>query len=47
MSSSRYKTVVVMLGLVVQAETLRMSKGGAFVVLLLVRDWREGRWLGR
>ena len=47
MSSSCYKTVVVMLGLVVQAETLRMSKGGAFVVLLLVRDWREGRWLGR
>ena len=47
MSSSRYKTVVVKLALVVHAGTLWVSSGVAFVVLLFFIHWREASWLGR
>ena len=47
MSSSRYKTVVVKLALVVHAGTLWVSSGVAFVVLLFFSYWREPSWLGR
>ncbi len=41
MSSSRYKTVVVKLALVVHVETLWVSRRVAFVVLLFFGHWRE------
>ena len=47
MSSSRYKTVVVKLALVVHAGTLWVSSGVAFVVLLFFNYWRDPSWLGR
>ena len=47
MSSSRYKTVVVQLALVVHVGTLWVSRRVAFVVILFFGHWREASWLGR